>query len=172
MFAFHCPFGFAFALALHFHSLHQEIMRKIAMSNEKSKQSANLHCSHRDFQVDDLLMIRLHVRSLEPSKVLNNIRPNACVLDISINLEIRTTFHVETLVPYHSYSIPNRESFAVTQTLIFWSPQPMPFLPSVTNCKEEIEIIVEDQISSIRRGGYQKYLVKWKDRPKIDSDVL
>lgn len=51
MFAFHCPFEYASvsALALHFHSSHQEIRYKIVMSNEGYKQSANLHCSHCDF---------------------------------------------------------------------------------------------------------------------------
>lgn len=76
MFAFPCPFEST--LALHFHSLHQEIKHRIVMSNERYKLSADLHCSHRDFQVGDLVMVRLHVRSSELYKVLNNIELNIC----------------------------------------------------------------------------------------------
>lgn len=88
MFAFHCPFRSSSALALHFHSSHQEIRYRIIMSNERSKRSADLHCSHRDFQVGDLVIVQLHVRSLGLYKVLN-IGPNICVLDIPATLEIK-----------------------------------------------------------------------------------
>lgn len=45
----------------------------------------------------------------------------------------------------------------------------MPLLSSVTNCREEIEITLDDQISYTRWRGYQRYLAKWKDQPEIDS---
>lgn len=171
MFAFHYPFENASILALHFHSLHQGIRCKIAMSNERSKQSADLHHSHHEFQVGDLVMIQLHVSSGH-YKVLNKIRPNAYVLDIPTNLGTNPTFHVETLLPYHSNSIPDPQPSANTQTLVFQPPQPMPLFPSITTCREEIEVTINDQIISTQQRGYQRYIVKWKDRPEIDSAYL
>lgn len=122
MLAFCCPFEYRSALALHFHSLHQEIKRRIAMSNERYKQSTDLHYSHSEFQVGDLVMIRLHVKSSRLYKVLNKIGYNTYVLDISTTLEINPTFQVETLVPYHSHFIPNPQPSTVTQTLVLQSP--------------------------------------------------
>lgn len=145
MFAFHCPFESASTLVLHFHSSHQEIRYRIVI-NEKYKKLADLHCSHRDFQVVDLVMVRLHVRSLRLYKVLNNIGPNVCVLDIPTTLEIDPIFFVEILVSYHSHSIPDPQPSTVTQTLVFQSTQPMPLLPSVIACREEIEVMLEDQL--------------------------
>lgn len=90
------------------------------MSNEKYKQFVDLHRTHREFQVDDLVMVRfipeqyppgiawkLHARSSKPYKVLNKIGPNVYVLDISINLGISSTFNEEDLVPYHGHSTPD-----------------------------------------------------------------
>jgi hypothetical protein len=124
-------------------------------------------------------MVRLHVRSSAFYKVLNNIGPNICVLDISTTLEISPIFLVEILVPYHSHSITDPHPFEVTQTLVLQSPQPMPLLSSVIACKEEIEVMLEDQLISTREG-YQRYIIKWKGQPgiysiwlteEIDSDV-
>lgn len=154
MLVFHCPFEFASALPLHFHSLHQEIKRRIAMSNERYKWSTNLQCSHRDFQVGDLVMVRLHVRSSRFYKVLNKIGPNTYVLDIPTTLEIRPTFHVETIVPYHSHFILDPQPSTVIQTLVLQPSHPMPLLPSGTTCREEIETILEDRIISTQREGY------------------
>lgn len=64
------------------------------------------------------------------------------------------------------------EPFADPQTPISQLPQPMPPLPPVTTRKEEIEVIVDDQSVSTRRGGYQRYLVKWKGQPDIDRTWL
>lgn len=134
MFVFHCPF------VSHFHALHQEIRCRIAMSNEGYKRSADLYCSHRDFQVSDLVMVWLHVRSLGPYKVLNNIGPNIDVLDIPTNLEISPTFYVKTLVPYYSHSIPDPEPSVVTQTFVLQFPQPMLHLPLVTTCRRRLRL--------------------------------
>lgn len=54
----HRPFESASAFASHIHALHQEIRRRIAISNERYKQSVNLDCSHREFQVGDLVLVR------------------------------------------------------------------------------------------------------------------
>lgn len=45
------------------------------------------------------------------------------------------------------------------------------FPPSVKS-REVIEDILDDQIVSTRRGGYQKFLGKWKNRPKSNCSWL
>lgn len=44
-----CSFESVFAFASHLHASHQKIKCRIAMSNEKYKQLADLHCSDRKF---------------------------------------------------------------------------------------------------------------------------
>lgn len=113
------------AFASHLHVLHQETRRRIAMSNENYKQSADLHRLHRKFQVNDLVMVhfrteryppevpqKLHVRSSGPYKVLNKIGPNAYVLDILTGLGISSSFNIEDLISYHDHSTPDFEPFA------------------------------------------------------------
>jgi hypothetical protein len=39
-------------------------------------------------------------------------------------------------------------------------------LPAYTKPKEEIEEILDDQLAFTRRGGYQKILLKGKNRPQ------
>jgi hypothetical protein len=42
-------------------------------------------------------------------------------------------------------------------------------IPDYVKPKEEIEAILDDQLVSTRRGGYQKFMVKWRNRPLSDS---
>ena len=51
---------------MHSHQIYQGIRHRIAMSNEKYKQLADLHRSHRKFQVDDLVMVLFHLERYLP----------------------------------------------------------------------------------------------------------
>lgn len=41
-------------------------------------------------------------------------------------------------------------------------------LPIQSNSREAIKDILDDQIVSTQRGGYQNFLVKWKNKPVSD----
>lgn len=58
MSAIYNPFESASSFASHIHSLHEEIMRKIFMSNEKYKQSVDSCRVHCEFQIGDSVMVR------------------------------------------------------------------------------------------------------------------
>jgi hypothetical protein len=47
-------------------------------------------------------------------------------------------------------------------------PTPPLHVPKGVKPRDDIKAILEDQIVSTRRGGYQKFLAKWKNRPFSD----
>lgn len=55
----HKPSESASSFAHHIHSLHEDIRRKIILSNEHYKQSVDSHQVHREFQEGDQIMVRL-----------------------------------------------------------------------------------------------------------------
>ena len=52
-------FEFAEAFTQHIHDLHNEICKKIQVSNSQYKIHADIHWHHAEFRVGDYIMIRI-----------------------------------------------------------------------------------------------------------------
>lgn len=111
---------------------------------------------------------KLHACSSGPYEILNRVGPNAYVLNLPSDLGISSTFNVEDLVHFHGSSSPFVNPFSNPQTPVPQFPQPIPPPPPLAHRREVIEDILDEQTISTRQGGYQKYLVKWKDKPETD----
>lgn len=94
----------------HIRSLHEDIRRKIALSNEKYKISADLHRRHQEFHEGDYVMVRvalerfpehavrnLHARSIDPFPVTRKLGADAYMLDLPPTLSISPVFNIADL---------------------------------------------------------------------------
>jgi hypothetical protein len=180
------------SFAHHIHALHSEIRRKINSSNEHYKLSADTHRRFREFQPGDDVMVRirsdrfppgsvkkLHARSIGPHKIVKRLGSNAYVVDIPPTMGISSTFNVEDLVPYHEPLPLSSDSPVSSQTSPIYGPWPqpdlpIPILPSLPSAprRDEIEGILDSELVSTRSGGYQKFLVKWRNRPIADNSWI
>ena len=95
--------------------MHNEICKKIQVSNSQYKIHANTHRRHAEFQVNDYVMIqirlerfpsgtvkKLQVCSADPFKVLKRMGPNAYVIDLPYDYGISSSFNIEDSVAYKS----------------------------------------------------------------------
>ncbi|KAF2304621.1 hypothetical protein GH714_035811 [Hevea brasiliensis] len=107
------------SFAQHIHELHDEIRRKIALSNENYKHAANVHRRNKEFNVCDNAMVcicpkrfpknslkKLHARAIGPFFILQKIGYNAYLLDLPKNMNISPVFNVEDLSPYRGTFVP------------------------------------------------------------------
>ena len=46
--------------AKHIHNLHDEIRRKISLSNEEYKMATDVHCRSKEFNVGDYVIVPIH----------------------------------------------------------------------------------------------------------------
>jgi hypothetical protein len=157
----------------HIQSIHAEVRRRLALSAEKYKQQADLHRRHVAFEVGDLVLVRLrperfprgtfhklHHRRASPFKVLKRLGSNAYHLELPATLAISPIFNVEDLTAYPG----SVEDEQVSEDAV----APPARIPSHIPPRDQIEAILDDQLVSTRRGGYQKFLIKWKNRPMSD----
>ncbi|KAL6190901.1 hypothetical protein ACLB2K_037295 [Fragaria x ananassa] len=98
---------------------------------------------------------KLHPRTAGPYKVLQKISSNAYVLDLPADMGISNVFNIEDLSLY-----PGSNEEAAATSIVPFSRTPCP--------PDTIEDIVDHQLISTKGGGYQKYLIKWKNRPLSD----
>lgn len=104
------------SFAKHVFDLHNEVRRKIALSDADYKVRAGLHRRYVEFQEGDLVMVllrpkqfpkgkhqKLHSRSGGPYKVLKNIRLNAYVIKLPKDFNISSIFNVKDLTIYHGH---------------------------------------------------------------------
>lgn len=108
---------------------------------------------------------KLHAHSAGPFRILKRIGPNAYVLDLPLNMSINPTFNVDDLVPFQGPTTIPTSPFHDPNNTPAQLPLPLPPSPPIPHYKEEIENILDDQVVSTKHRGYQKYLVKWKNRP-------
>jgi len=99
---------------------------------------------------------KLHHRSAGPFKILRHLGPNTYHVELPPDLHISPIFNVEDLTAYITHF---EEDTIPTLSL---------HVPKGVKPYDEIEAILEDQIVSTQRGGYHKFLVKWKNRPLSD----
>jgi hypothetical protein len=153
----------------HLQNIHEEVRKRLTINFEKYKLQADKHRRKLEFKPGDVVLIRirperfpkgvfqkLHQRRVGPFKILQQLGQNAYLLELPPNLHISPIFNVEDLTAYEGHlddTVPK---------------SPTIHLSAYTKPKEEIEEILDDQLVSTRRGGYQKFLVKWKNRPQSD----
>jgi hypothetical protein len=155
--------------AQHIQSIHAEVRRRLVVSAAKYKEQVDLHRRHVVFEVGDLVLVRLrperfprgaihklHHRRAGPFKILHRLGSNAYHLELPTDLSISPIFNVEDLTTYTGHS--EEEQAAASPA----------HLPSHVPPRDQIEAILDDQLVSTRRGGYQKFLIKWKNRPMSD----
>jgi hypothetical protein len=152
----------------HIYDIHEEVRKKIVVSNDRHKSRVDAHRGVVEFQPEDLVLIHLRLerftkgplyklhsrRRAGPFQVIQKLGNNAYRIDLPSHLTFSPIFNVVDLTPYHGP--PD-----ISPTLPI-------ALPYTAKPREEIEDILDDQIVSTRRGGYQKFLVKWKNRPPSD----
>lgn len=93
---------------------------------------------------------KLHSRNTGSYKILK-ISYNAYILNLPTDMDINNAFNVKDPSPYACHegtSLSGKNEAS---------------LSPLFKLKEDLEDIVDHQIVSTRSGGYQKYLVKWKD---------
>jgi hypothetical protein len=153
----------------HLQNIHEEVRKRLTINTEKYKLQADKHRRKLEFKPGDVVLIRirperfpkgvfqkLHQYRAGPFKILQQLGQNAYLLELPPDLHISPIFNVEDLTAYEGHlddTVPK---------------SPTIHLPAYTKPKEEIEEILDDQLVSTRRGGYQKFLVKWKNRPQSD----
>ncbi|GFS36272.1 NAD(P)-binding Rossmann-fold superfamily protein [Actinidia rufa] len=152
------PSDEAEAFSKHICDIHDDVRRKIVISNESYKRHADLRRRFAEFVEGDMVMIRvkperypkgvykkLHSRNVGPFKVVKKISSNAYLLDLPEDMGISNVFNIEDLNRYTGH-IGNH-----VVTDLYAS------LPPSKHLKEAIEDLVDHQIVSTRHGGYQKF---------------
>lgn len=153
----------------HMHDIHSEVRKRLVITSENYKRQADQHRRHVEFKPGDLVLIRirperfpkgafqkLHHRRAGPFKILQKLGSNAYHVELPSTLHISPVFNVEDLTAYEGH---------VEEVVL--KPTPIN-LPAHVKPREEIEDILDDQLVSTRRGGYQNFLVKWRNRPISD----
>ncbi|XP_026655874.1 uncharacterized protein LOC113461018 [Phoenix dactylifera] len=166
------------SLAQHIRDLHKDIIKKLNISNQIYKQLADSHRRTSDLAEGDYVMIRkrfpsgtvkkLHARGAGSFKILKKIGSNAFVVDLPPDFGISSTFNISDLVKYKKpITIPS-EPFEPNPS---FESEPLPECPRPKFSKkhDRIERILDEQIISTRRKGYQRYLVRWHGRPESDD---
>ena len=162
------------AFAQHIHDLHNEICKKIHVSNSQYKIHADTHQRHAKFQVEDYVMIRiqlerfpsrtvkkLQARSAGPFKILKRMGPNAYVIDLPHDYGISSSFNIEDLVASKSPIVIPDTLFdePLVDPIDAHIPTLLPLnLPYAH--KESIDASLDEQIVSTREGEIHRFLVQ------------
>ena len=148
----------------HIHDLHNEIRKKIQISNSQYKIHVDTHRRHAEFQVGDYVMIwirpkrfpsgtvrKLQARSVGPFKVLKRMGLNAYVIDLSYDYGISSSFNIEDLVAYKSLTAIPDTPFDEPLLDPIDAPIPIPLPLNLPYAhKESIDAILDEQIVSTK----------------------
>ena len=170
-----CVFEPAKNFAKHIHDLHAEIRRKIFLSNEKYKLTANVHHRYKEFNVGEYVMIRIHpkripktfskkhyARAMGPYSIIRKLGSNVYLLDLPNDMDISPVFNVEDLLPYRNTFKPSTLPSSVS---VGEASKVAPTMPSLQYFNKTVDIILDDEFLTFRDGGFRRFLVKWHGRP-------
>ena len=134
----------------------------------------------KKFNVGDYVMVRmrpecfpqgtfrkLQARGTGPFEILPKVGENGYVIDLPSDWGISPTFNVEDLVEYKGSLVFSSRFFsepAMVYDHIIPESTPNPFPePSASQvCTNNVESIIDDQVTVTRGGNYQRYLIQWK----------
>ena len=123
--------------AKHVHDLHDEIRRKISISNEEYKLAANVHRRSKEFNVSEYVMVhirperiskKLYARAMSPYSIIRKLGSNAYLLDLPNDMDISPVFNVEDLLPYQGTFEPSTLPFSVSASEASKGAPTMPLL--------------------------------------------
>ena len=117
---------------------------------------------------------KLQARGMGPFEVLSKVGENGYVIDIPNDWGIHSTFNIEDLVAYKGSialpsNPPHEPNVESNPTIPESTPNPYPESYTRHYRTDIIESILDDQVTVTRGGNYQRYLVRWLDRPDSDN---
>ncbi|KAF7142018.1 hypothetical protein RHSIM_Rhsim06G0128700 [Rhododendron simsii] len=175
-----CPSESAESFAKRIRNLHADIRRKIALSNENYKLAADVSRRNQEFNEGDYVMVRirlerypkhffkkLHARAIGPHRIIRKLGPNAYLIELPSNMSISPIFNVEDLFPYRGTFEPPIVHTSVSAERVPTTSVPVPprFLP----LDDYVEDVLDDETVGSKHGGFQRYLIKGRDRPILDA---
>ena len=106
--------------AKHIHDLHDEIKRKISLSNEEYKLVVDVHRRSKEFNVGEYVMVhirperipktfskKLYARVMGPYSIIRKLGSNAYLLDLPNDMDISPVFNVKDFLPYRGTFEPS-----------------------------------------------------------------
>ena len=112
---------------------------------------------------------KLQTHGASPFRVLKRVGSNAYVVDLPDDYGISSTFNVSDLVAYRDPAAIPSEPFEPSPTVVSDPTQECPLPPPLQRQHEQIECILDEQVTTMRSGAYQRYLVRWRGRPASDD---
>ena len=96
--------------------------------------------------------------------MVKKLGPNAYVIELPADYGISPIFNIEDLTQFHGPKkpVPATSDLTTQQDAVI-------HVPKNTTPRDEIVLILDHQFVTIRRGGYYKFLVQWKNCPQSDS---
>ena len=101
--------------------------------------------------------------------VLKRIGSNTYVVDLPGNYGISSTFNVSDLVAYRDLAAIPSEPFGPSPPIVSDLTKECPLPTPLQRQCEQIECILDEQVTTMRSGAYQCYLVRWRRRPASDD---
>jgi hypothetical protein len=148
--------------------IHEEVKRRLTLSTESYAAFANAKRKDRQFEVGDMVLIRLrperfspgsftklHARRAGPFRVKKKLGTNAYVIDLPPDFGISPIFNIEDITEFKGDT---------TDLPIAPTPEtpnaPTLRVPPHTTPRDEIASILDHQFVTTCRGGYYKFLVQ------------
>ncbi|KAG6745122.1 hypothetical protein POTOM_051766 [Populus tomentosa] len=156
-------------------NVHEECKRRLTTHTNSYAAVANAKRKDRQFNTGDMVLVRLrperfppgsfsklHARRAGPFQVTKKLGSNAYVIALPSDFGISPIFNIEDLTEFKG-DVDNISALP-TPTIT-----PAPRVPAITTPRDEVAAILDHQFVTTRRGGYFKFLVQWKNRPRSDS---